>query len=243
MNENTGELARYVRECLTCDIRTNLAILLNHSIESGRRILAMIAVTGSVEIDLDQKLALLFQCCADTDIDVRTSAISNLGSCRDTRAIAKLREFINDDDPAIQERAMHSLAGLGDLTIVDKCTSWISHGDPDQQESAIRLLAMLNSESLESLLEEVVFSSKNTEVRTTAAAMLARRGNAKGKDLLQIEIAQAQGPRRLEVACALARLQDQQGIDVLAAMVQNATVGGDLDPIFIRDVMRDFGLQ
>jgi HEAT repeat protein len=206
----------------------------------------MIAVGSSAEIDLEQKLQLLFPCTDDQDVDLRAAAMTQLGIINDPRVVAKLREFMNDEDPIVQGRAMLSLAALGDRSIVDKCFSLISHGPPLEKESAIRLLDMLNLDSLVPLLEQIVCASEDIEVRMTAATLLARRGISTGRDLLKTELPNAHGTRRLEMACALARLDDQLGIDVLKAMLQpggDSELGVGAVQEAIRGMMENFGVD
>jgi HEAT repeat protein len=155
-------------------------------------------------------LPLLAEALKDADLEVRRSAIQQLGRINDPRTLPLLQNFIMSGDADTIEWAIGSARLLGPLAY-GVLLQAIETGPERSRESAIRCIEWLvgddwvtgqpSTEKLEALRrlgpERILIKAlgdSNRSVRAFAALILARLGDASGTDEL-IRMVEASDPR------------------------------------------------
>ncbi|PYS68847.1 MAG: hypothetical protein DMF73_15990 [Acidobacteria bacterium] len=173
----------------------------------------------------------------ETDLKLRTTAISVLGSMNDDSVIDPLRDFaLNSQQTEISEAAVYALSQitseraatvLGEIAISSKPMSLrkaaISSISGRQGEAAVDALFKIYDSSQELEIRTSVISGlSNVELRKAAISAIGRRGGEQAvNELMALYASEKDDGIKEQILNSLAYSNDPKVIDMLISIVKN----------------------
>jgi len=168
---------------------------------------------GGVSVDA------LISALSDDDEDVRWKAAIALGETGSPKGIEPLITLLCDEDRFVKSRAAAALGMIGEPA-VEPLIRTLSEGDGDHRwGAAIALGKIRDPRSIEPLIRAL--ADKYENVRAESAASLAAIGKPAVGPLLRF-LKYTGGPARIEVVAAIGQLRDEDAIQPLFQLLENA---------------------
>jgi HEAT repeat protein len=174
-----------------------------------------------------QAAAALIRVLRDDRHEVRAEAAMSLGALDTEAAVEPLAERMNDAVPVVRQSAAIALGRLGFASAFEPMARALAMGPPDLRFQAATSLAEIDPDRASEPLMQAL-SDADGEVVAAAALSLGAIGEARARDRLAELLDAWKAPRtRFDIAYALADLDDERAIDVLAGFVEERGMAWD----------------
>jgi HEAT repeat protein len=174
-----------------------------------------------------QAAGALIRALRDDRPEVRSEAAMSLGALDSEAAVEPLAARLQDFVPVVRQAAAISLGRLGFASAFEPMARALAEGPPDLRFQAATSLAEIDPDRAGEPLMQAL-SDADGEVIAAAALALGAIGEARARDPLASLLETWKTPRtRFDIAYALADLDDERAIDVLAGFVEEREMGWD----------------
>jgi hypothetical protein len=219
------------------------SVLLDDSTDTITRLAAIESLVSS-QTTIDEKIDVLHSCLHVSDRQVIGFAIYYLGYLKHKPSANALKEFIWSPFHNLQFHALQSLAQMGDESVYDPCVYLVSHGDHEQRTGALIALGRLGKEKANSILQIVLESNEDREMRILSAGLLAKHRVKIGEKFLENQISQSAGIEKIHIACRLASIDNKIGLSELRNIISEKRFEDQNELLFLKASIQDlYGIK
>lgn len=180
-------------------------------------------LSGSQERMSDRMLGALIEALADSDVEVRRSAIGALAQAQEPRAVAALSKALREDkDATVRKQAAWALGNIEDARAVPALSEALTRdSDVEVRRQAAWALGQIESNSALDALSEAMKDS-DRDVRAQSVWAMGQIEDRRAVPALTAALRDNDVNLRKQAVWALGQIEDRAAVPALAAALKDA---------------------